>query len=130
MEHWKPNTIPIDKTNENIDEIACGPGWNKALLNFFEQVKVLNDSLKGHIIHAVQIKEKWGRLRVYALVEPKPDIESNEDPQKIIAEFQELLKHCKKETDSTCERCGCSDKPLYTTKGWIKYVCEECLHKI
>lgn len=61
------------------------------------------------IIEWQQIKSKYGELRLYAsAIEPIMDI----------LEKYELL------SIGYCEQCG---KPAsYCTKGWIRYLCEDC----
>jgi len=69
---------------------------------------------KVHQVEFIQVKEKFGTLRIYKMG-------GNNITDELI-EFVEVL------SGSVCEYCG-TMKNVSQTKGWIKTICEDCLKK-
>lgn len=77
--------------------------------------------IKGRManIKIFQIKEKFGDARVYITVDnPKLQDAVN----GIVTRFETLCS-------VTCSNCGKADFNLKATRGWIQYICEECMNK-
>ena len=61
--------IPFLKMNDNymrtwLDEVPCG--WQQFALTFFEKIeKILNDHNANDYLRIIEVKEKWGKLRIY-----------------------------------------------------------------
>ena len=106
--------------------IECGKGWAKHVGSFLESLlwhtnhNKIED--KKNIIKIFQIKEKFGRVRVYLTC-----------PEHINDMIQTALGYLEGQCSLTCEDCGRIGNPdgseLTPTEGWITYVCEECKHK-
>jgi len=106
---------------------AIPEGWRKAFGKELsdelkkvgkEELKKLNKEYKNKkykwrdILQFEQIKEKYGTLRLYASATKKI--------QDILSKYESL-------SEKYCIDCG---KPaVYQTKGWISFVCEDCLRK-
>lgn len=97
-----------------VDYIECDIGWfdliDKALAQILMTCCETNESIK-----IVQIKEKFGGLRIYY------DIESeDEDFRKKI---DDIVYNAENESYVTCEVCGEEGKPR--KGGWIKTLCND-----
>lgn len=82
-----------------------GKGWWPILADLFNRLRAA-----GWNGDVSQIKEKFGRLRVYLC-------EANKDWDRLVDEA-ELKSHW------TCEDCGCPGKRRPT--GWIRTLCDVC----
>lgn len=59
--------------------------------------------------HLVQVKEKFGALRIYSNIHKK--------------EFEDLMHEAALKSEETCEICGKEGKQT-SVRGWIKTLCE------
>jgi len=69
-------------------------------------------------IKILQIKEKFGGLRIYTQVMNDGDCldEAN-------------IAYCEALADHTCAKCGIMHRDTKPTKGWITYLCPDCFPK-
>jgi hypothetical protein len=91
----------------------CGDGWFailQELFNKLEQYAVQNNLDNFYIM---QVKEKFGSLRVYTSYE-------NE-------EISSLIEQAELKSQETCEICGNKGKP--NRNGWISTLCKNCRKK-
>ena len=79
-----------------------GPGWHPLLLSLFASLPPETRIL--------QVKEKFGGLRVYADTTKKG---------------QALLEQAETESYSTCEHCGATEN-VSTEGRWLKTLCKAC----
>lgn len=87
--------------------IECGDGWYDIIDKCCAKILELDPE---RLVHAVQIKEKFGTLRFYLN-------EYNDDIYKVIEEAT-------LQSSKTCEVCG---KPGHQEGGsWIITLCDEC----
>lgn len=107
------------KVSKNYDccwDDELPKGWRIAfgemMWNEIKDALVANDELASMSIQ--DVKEKWGRLRVYFSCGPK----SAQKVDKIILKYSELSAHI-------CIMCGEPDVG-YMTKGWIEPLCKNC----
>lgn len=101
----------------------CGPGW----LPLIEEAKKLIDEWNkshedglwtwgGEKLQFVQVKEKWGELRIYLNFYPDQMFEK-------LLELSERSHHI-------CEECGSTDNvSIQDTHGWFMALCPECREK-
>lgn len=90
----------------------CDDGWNDILNRLFAKLEAEAKKYPaGEEPYLVQVKEKFGTLRVYM-------DQMNGDMAKAIAEAEE-------ESARTCEYCGRPGREI-SRNGWIKVRCEEC----
>lgn len=79
-----------------------GSGWSHL-------IKPVTDYCKKHHIKIIQIKEKFGSLRIYI--------------DEYTPELVELINKAEAESEKTCEKCG---EPGYIAgPGWVKCFCEQ-----
>lgn len=91
---------------EHLEDV--GKGWRSILTNLHNGLEVVAPSYT-----VVQVKEKFGGLRVYL---------SYEDEDK--AGVHDLIYLAEEQSLRTCEYCGNYGEP--GGKGWVKTLCEEC----
>lgn len=99
-------------------EFNCGKflpdtGWDEILMDFFDQIDYIGATDK---ISVVQIKEKFGTLRLY--VDPKTD----EDVLRDIV--YALAANAERRSEFTCERCG--DLGRQRGDYWVLTLCNAC----
>lgn len=93
--------------------------WMYAVEKFLQQVK-FNHVKNNYKISILQIKEKFGCLRIYANVDDK-----NSD-RNILTE---MISYATAITDHTCSKCGKMQVGLRTKDDWISYLCDECFER-
>ena len=110
-------TSEIENKIASIFKIAentifeCNDGWQWLVLNLLREIDDLyEDNINK--ISILQIKEKYGILRIYAST-------SNKELDDIIEKYEHLSKH-------TCEICGAEGK-MIRDEYWIMVRCEDCL---
>jgi len=97
--------------------IECGKGWYKLIEPILKYVEEYNkDKEKENQIEFLQIKEKWGGLRIYTNFGTK--------------ELFELIDNAEEESFKTCEFCGSEENVGCTENGWYSTVCLDCVKKM
>lgn len=86
----------------------CGNGWYGILAELFEQLSKYED------IVLVQVKEKFGTLRVYYTGSTDEDYE----------EIEKFIDEAEGKSAITCEICGNEGK--LSNKGWLITLCDRC----
>jgi hypothetical protein len=99
----------------------CGRGWYPLIDKFCQELKkLLEDKYPSYktgkpSFEIVQIKEKYGSLRIYTNF-------TNDDIEALIEKYEDLsLK--------TCEECGRKGSPR-NIKGWIRTLCNKCFQRL
>ena len=89
-------------------ELECGAGWNEILHALGLSMAAQNPEAR-----AVQVKEKFGLLRIYA--------------ENLNREGVRNINSAEVASASVCERCGEPGK----TRGthWLATLCDECGNK-
>lgn len=89
--------------------IECGNGWKKILIDLLTAIreKEISD------FTFVQIKEKFGLLRIYYDGPPNQELDI-------------LIQNAEFSSASICEACGEPNSVRSTVKGWIKTLCSKC----
>lgn len=91
-------------SDTNFFGFECGDGW-------YNLIDVLCQELgKDPSFKAVQVKEKFGGLRFYAIGASSKAFD--------FIDFAEKLSY------RICEQCGCPGK--VRSGGWIRTLCEKC----
>lgn len=91
--------------------IECGNGWYHILDALFETIQNYIDKNNLSQTHTVQVKEKFGSLRVYL------------DFEDIV--IHELVNLAESISERVCELCGAPGK-LRNLNGWYKTLCRKC----
>ncbi|KAJ6504748.1 hypothetical protein C8R47DRAFT_157385 [Mycena vitilis] len=84
-----------------------GDGWEPVLR------RLCADLHHNKAVHFVQIKEKFGGLRVYTDTYPP--------------EVNKRLDEAEDESFLTCEECGKDGRIATTDSGWVFTACQDCL---
>ena len=102
-----------DPRRQQIPEIVweCGPGWS-ALLGRLHAYILALDPTYG----AGQVKQKYGRLRVYV------DFRHNMD--ELYDCIRALCDAAEAESEFICEQCGEPGR-MYQEHGWLYTSCED-----
>ena len=95
----------------------CGKGWNPLLVNLFDEIQKLNPSDEFEI---VQVKEKFGTLRVYT---------EGSSGEVIDNQIDKLIEEAELKASKTCEHCG-SDGEMNGQGGWYRTICTKCLEEL
>jgi len=94
---------------------SVGPGWHTLVECVFRSIAVWN---KEHPnlefpVKVVQVKEKWGGLRIYTTSSP--------DEVRGAVDLAEDVSF------RTCEDCGALGTPCAPGFGWIRTLCPTCV---
>lgn len=103
-----PKLFPKDRTIQQslmAFGFECDDGWYEILDKLFSKM-----TTTGEPIEVVQVKEKFGTLRVY--------VNGASDA------VHDMIDEAEEESGKTCERCGKPGK-LYDD-GWMTTLCDEC----
>lgn len=105
--------LPIDpRQNLMCFGFDCGDGWKKILHECFAALRVLKEHGIAPNLGLMQVKEKFGTLRVYLY---------GEDPYEIAFA---VASHAEHRSSNTCEDCG--DYGTRRGGGWIRTLCDKC----
>lgn len=101
---------PYDFTND------VGEGWESLCIRTFEKIfeayaRHADDSSRFAL---VQIKEKFGGLRIYL-----GGMETG-----LFEDVNDIVENAESESFTICEKCGKPGKPR--EGGWIKTLCDDC----
>lgn len=116
--------IPFLKMDDNykrtwLDEVPYG--WQKLALIYFEKIeKILNDHNANNYLRITEVKEKWGKLRIYYSFVNNPKYEQN----KWIEDIDRLFATLEKESWKLCIDCGAVAS--YQTNEYVTPVCDKC----
>lgn len=116
--------IPFLKLGDNykrtwLDEVPYG--WQKLALIYFEKIeKILNDHNAKDYLRITEVKEKWGKLRIYYSFVNNPKYEQN----KWIEDIDRLFATLEKESWKLCIDCGAVAS--YQTNDYVTPVCGKC----
>lgn len=96
----------------------CGDGWFDILNEMMKSIDALHP--KGFSF--LQIKEKFGTLRVYW------GIDSNENEEDLYTRIDEIITRTEQLSEAVCEDCGGKGR-LRTINGWSVTLCDPCTMK-
>ena len=93
--------------------VECGNGWKDLLTPIIDYVNEYNkDKKEEEKIEFIQIKEKYGGLRVYTNFGTK--------------ELFDLIEKAEEESYDVCEDCGTRENVGFKTNGWLRTLCLDC----
>ena len=109
------------KRNLMIFGFCCGKGWFGLIYELSQQIETIAVDMKNRgcpedeLPIVVQVKEKFGGLRVYMC--------NQNDDISLLIEQAEAKSH------RVCERCGQAGE-TYSDDGWYRTECESCRSKL
>jgi len=112
---WDTIKKECPRLYKNGIAFCCGPGWYdliRDLSNDIEKILVENDIA---YMHLVQVKEKYGTLRIYMSTETE--------------EISELIEAAEERSYSTCELCGFPGTIRGISTHWLQTQCDKCYLK-
>ena len=116
--------IPFLKMGDNymrtwLDEVPYG--WQQFALTYFEKIeKILNDHDAKDYLRIIEVKEKWGKLRIYYSFVNNSKHEQN----KWIEDIDRLFATLENESWKICIDCG--RQANYQTNDYVTPVCYKC----
>jgi len=93
-------------------KLEVSVGWADLLDKVYDYLETFPQEPGGEI-YIIEVKEKWGGLRIY----------TSEAPDAV---FHFLLA-IEAESFTVCEFCGKPGRPRAT--GWIKTMCQQCFEE-
>ena len=94
--------------------ICCGDGWFHLIDNLCACITSYCKHNKKEIPQLVQLKQKFGSLRVYS-----------DNSNRLVDGMTWLAEHM---SENICEDCG-SIEGIKSTTGWIRNLCPSCMKK-
>lgn len=89
--------------------IGVGVGWYDLLSDYLDKLSKIDPDVK-----IMDIKEKFGTLRIFAMSE-------NPDASDEVFELERIIED---RSGEICEECG--DSGHSRDGGWIRTLCDEC----
>ncbi len=103
------NPDPTLKSNLMAFGYECDNGWIPLIEEFFDKIESILDGNKDLYFQVLQVKEKFGTLRIYVYG-------GNE-------EINDLIELCTDKSAETCEICG-NFGTLRDRNRWYKTLCD------
>lgn len=96
--------------------VECGKGWYELIDPILNYIIEYNKKQKREEdkIEVTQIKEKFGRLRIYT--------------NFVTKELDKMIDDAEDESAQICELCG-KREDIGQTMGWITTICRSCVLK-
>lgn len=91
-----------------VPAIDVGDGWDSIIFDLHEKLLAADPTFSY-----IQIKEKFGGLRVYLTDESSPEVKA-------------LLREAEQRARVTCESCGGSGTLHVSARGWYRTLCSSC----
>lgn len=105
-----------------VSGIECADGWIALLDKMLDDLTSLGVNIKF-----IQIKEKFGTLRAYYMIDGC--LGQQKIPNEIYDKIDEIIAQAERESEVTCERCGKPGKLRDGDPGagsWILTLCDAC----
>ena len=95
---------------------AIADGWEplfRRLLTEIETIRLALPPAEAAKVKLLQVKEKWGGLRVY--------VDTENDA------IQQALDQAEQESFGVCEKCGATGEDVFPQGGgWVRTLCSSC----
>ena len=101
---------PTLQSNLMAFGFSCGEGWYPLIIELLDQLQEISDREEEFDVEVLQVKEKFGELRVYVNYETD--------------EITELIDKYAQRSRITCEVCGETGSML-NYHGWLYVGCEK-----
>ena len=89
----------------------CGTGWHPLIFEMLDKIQEVIDKEGVSDFEVLEIKEKYGGLRVYVT--------------HFIDEVADIIDTYEKKSFHVCELCGKKGRARWV-KGWLTTVCDSC----
>lgn len=97
--------------------IECLEGWHCLIQPILDYVKEYNEDKEvDDRIAILQIKEKWGSLRIYT--------------NFVTDELEKLIEDAEIESTKVCEKCGTREHVGTKHDGWRMTLCKNCVQEL
>lgn len=95
----------------------CGPGWAQLISDLTEDIK--SRLKKGDCFKYEQVKEKYGKLRIYYYLTLRDGDDNRYD------EIISLIGAAEEKSATICEKCGGKSK-IKSRNKWLTTLCTKC----
>lgn len=111
--------------DEKMEDLAC-KGWGGILTSMFDKINVAMDAAGAprECFNIIQIKEKFGELRMYYVVDTANLPISAEDVKVLDEKVETIVNEAVDLTGHSCAVCGAEAE--YHSTGWVLPYCEKC----
>jgi hypothetical protein len=106
-----PETTKFDTTYSRYG-IECGEGWKELYMPFIADITAIGGKI-------LQVKEKFGLLRIYFDLPPTLD-------ESIRQDYVRKGLTLEAESSKICESCGTREDVSTKGKHWVKTLCPSC----
>jgi hypothetical protein len=93
-----------------VPQLEIGPGWARLVSDLARE---LGDIAPGYVV--IQVKEKFGGLRFYAIQPP-------ESGERSLARFQQAIRDAEDRAEVTCDECG-DEGNMVLSDHWYRVRC-------
>lgn len=107
------------KANRAREDWEISSEWDSIVENFIRQLEDFEKILNVRV-EVVQIKEKFGELRIYL------DYNSSELGPSGVGYLDGLVDITTRKASQVCERCGKNPAKLRTAGLWLSTLCSGC----
>lgn len=106
-------------------EMSIDDGWADIVNDALEEMFSIVES-NGHdkdVLKLLQIKSKFGGLRIYWLL----DLEGEEEDVNSLHDLlDEVVSKAEKLCSESCSICSSKEDVINSSKGWVITICKEC----
>jgi hypothetical protein len=115
MTHWDEIREKCPKLYRKSISFDCGIGWSDIIRDLSIKIEeILNRNPDLQEICALQVKEKYGKLRFYLSDETE--------------EIMDLVSETEAQSSQVCENCGMYGK--IRNMRWLMVKCDKCFEEI
>lgn len=115
---WATQMAQYANISVEAQYAPVGPGWWGIIFEAFDKANAL---LAEHnlTLTVLQIKEKFGSLRIYSVIEKIPDFKTSDIP----VEVYKIIADAMVKSENICDVCG---KPgRLRNFAWLRTLCDE-----
>jgi hypothetical protein len=118
----------LEHVSREVAKNCVGEGWASLIDEAYDIIDAFNK--KVHSIDVLQVKEKFGTLRIYVRNRVKVTEHSvtNMIEPELFEDIWVRIHEIEIRSAKTCEGCGDSST-IRDVRGWYKSLCDACLIK-
>ena len=118
----------LDHIPRGAAKECVGDGWAKLVDEAYDILDAFNKKLQS--IDVLQVKEKFGTLRIYIRnrVKVTSDNVTNMIEPEVFEDIWKRIHELELKSAKVCEECG-AEGEIRDIKGWYKCFCDACTFK-
>jgi ketosteroid isomerase-like protein len=115
LEGWRSALVEKHQNLLKVAHPEVGDGWRDLVERAVSRIALAVRELSPHAVEIVQIKQKFGGIRIYWHARRIPDA--------VASRIEEAVDVAEARSLTTCEVCGEEGKPWHD-HGWLSTCCE------